>query len=237
MKNFIKLIGSALILVSFSSCMFMNYVTEDFSYQVSSRNVQNELQVDTVRIINIEGDIIVSESSDDIIYINGYKRAYSESDLYDVEVSYRIENTTLVIESDYLNTGWFGSTDVGVVYKVQVPAGMRLTISNITGDVRVTGGYTVSSIVNTTGDISVSGNTTLTKIKTVTGNISADMPAIYANAEISAVTGDVRANIGENFNAGVIASAVTGDVRYWVTRPTGDFTLRLSTTTGDVIVE
>jgi DUF4097 and DUF4098 domain-containing protein YvlB len=130
-----------------------------------------------------------------------------------------------------------------------------LTAEADTGDVRAERVGGTVDIESGTGDVAVRAPDVLGSATTDTGDVSVDVPAIEGKTAISTDTGDVVAYVAPDLDARIVATSSNGDVdltdislsnRQTASEPAresvsgtlgdGGPTLRIESTTGDVIV-
>jgi DUF4097 and DUF4098 domain-containing protein YvlB len=150
---------------------------------------------------NIAGDITVtrgggSDATIEIIKVaHGRDAADAKEMLQMVQVDVtertgRAEVKTRYPSGDMSRRGNRHNFNVSVDYKVTTPAGTRLAIESISGDVKVTdikGELTASSV---SGDIRVTGGGRVGSVKTISGSVEVD-EAQVDSLEASSVSGDV----------------------------------------------
>ena len=189
----------------------------------------------SLELRNIIGDITVKaggsrEASVEIVRVS---RGRTEADaklgleLVKAEVTSRGDRATVIAEyPNERRSNYY----VSVAYNVTAPAGARVLVQTITGDVTLTGIKGETSVSTTTGAVEISQAADLTAAHTVTGKLvirdsqgdaldigTMNGPIQLSNIktkrlEISAVTGDITAR--EMQAAGVEASCMSCEIEY-----------------------
>lgn len=154
----------------------------------------------TVDLTQISGDIVVSTWNENRIRV----RAYAER----VPLQTRFSNRSVQVSLDVAMSNTGNRNRIGDSrFEVTMPAGARLTVGSISGDVTVrgsTGRVTAGSI---SGDVIVEGGSEEVTISTVSG----DMRLTNARGRVSTTTvsgdQDIRNVVGD-----VSATTVSGDL-------------------------
>jgi len=178
------------------------------SYPVSA---QAELSLS-----NVNGSIEIVAWDKNEIALEAEKRARSTDDLPKILINIDATPDHLIVKTEHLRTGWFGSEVKGSVhYKLHVPIGISLreihsVNSNIT--IHEVHGEVVAHTVN--GNIRVNDITTSAKLHTVNGNIEASVASSGKERTISTktVNGSCKLSLPIDIAADVYASTVNGHV-------------------------
>ena len=114
-------------------------------------------------------------------------------------------------------------------YEVTVPAGVRVKVASISGDLRVTGTRAEVEASSTSGDVAIADGSGLTTIGTVSGDVT--VLRLQGDLAVKTTSGDVdvRGADGE-----VRVSTVSGEVTL---RQVGSRSVTAKTTSGDVTYE
>ncbi|MEO8561490.1 MAG: hypothetical protein ABI601_05410 [bacterium] len=178
-----------------------------------------------IRVRNVNGEIRVSPSSSDKVEIVATK-SWRRGDPKVVRIESRktsgggilvcafwTENATCS-ESSYSshNEGRSRNNDVSVSFDVRVPAGVKIGVWSVNGQVTVDGATeeVVAGTVNGTVDATSSGGPVTSS--SVNGNVHARMGKLTGDDDLdfSTVNGNVVAEFGEDIDANIELSTVNG---------------------------
>ena len=151
---------------------------------------------------NIAGDITVTRGNgaDATIEIvktaRGRDMADAKEMLQLVQVDVTERNGRAEVKTQYPNGDQARRSNrrnmnVSVAYTVTAPAGTRLSINSISGDVKVTDIKGELSASTISGDVRISGAGRLGAVKTISGSVEVDDAQVDGPMESSSVSGDV----------------------------------------------
>ena len=208
-----------------------------YAYQRRSRN-DNEREEQTERISkvlrlgpngaldlgNIAGDITVlrGNGTDATIEIVKTARGRDVADARDmlqlvqvdvVERNGRAEVKTRYPNGDEARRSNRRNMNVSVAYTVTAPAGTRLSINSISGDVKVTDIKGELSASTISGDVRISGAGRVGTVKTISGSVEVTDAQVDGTMESSSVSGDVsiRRVTARRLDAGSVSGNIKLD--------------------------
>ena len=173
---------------------------------------------------NIAGDITVlrGNGADATIEIVKTARGRDVTDakellqLVQVEVTERngrAEVKTHYPTGDEARRGNRRNMNVSVAYNVTAPAGTRLSINSISGDVKVTDIKGELSASTISGDVRISGAGRVGTVKTISGSVEVTDAQVDGTMESSSVSGDVliRRVTARRLDAGSVSGNIKLD--------------------------
>lgn len=191
-----------------------------------------------VELENVAGDIecVVGSGPDVVVQIDRVARGRSDREaqlgLREVRTVVDQQGERATVRVQYPPDRRNAPYSVSVRYTVSAPAGTRLTITTVSGDVRVrdiTGGLNARTV---SGDVEISNAGQISRVASVSGDVTITGGATTGSMEAESVSGDVRIT---NVQADrVDARSVSGDIEI------GSLTtaqLSLASTSGDVEFE
>jgi DUF4097 and DUF4098 domain-containing protein YvlB len=222
-KGKICLIISGVIIVTcLSGCTGINpEVTEFFNeeYQIDEES--------TLSISNVNGQIEVSDSSNDNLIIDAVKRTrHGEDELKNMEINVTKSGNQFVVTTIY-DKGW--NVKVSVDINIKIPNTVSITsvettngaiqLSNAKGNATLTSsngpiiaeninGYITASTSN--GDIQVKNTTGTGNLETHNGRITVDILNIQEDIEISTSNGRITTYINPNLDIEIDATTSNG---------------------------
>lgn len=101
--------------------------------------------------------------------------------------------------------------DARVDFVVRVPAGVRLNVGIVEGDVNATGLRSPVEVATVSGDVRLS-TTGSAEANTVAGDIDAALGASEGRMRFNSVSGDVTLRLGANAGARVRANTMSGEI-------------------------
>ena len=145
--------------------------------------------------------------------IEAVKRARSERALEELKVEIEGEGDRLSVRTRYPRPHWMGSAG-SVEYRVSVPRGARVRVSNVNGRVEVDGvlGSVHASTVN--GSVDVTGVGGAVEASAVNGSVEVDVARVdpSGRSELHTTNGSVRLTLPRDTSADVEAHTVNGSV-------------------------
>ncbi len=148
-------------------------------------------------LANVSGTIIVTAGPGDEVKIEAVKRGRGDTD---AEAKTQLTNVTVEI------TEHPGRLDVRARYKegerhvnasvdytVTAPAGTRVTVRSVSGDISVTGTKGDLDVESVSGDVTIAEAGRLSRAKTVSGDVDIKGAATDGSLDVSSVSGDVVA--------------------------------------------
>jgi DUF4097 and DUF4098 domain-containing protein YvlB len=184
---------------------------------------------------NVSGDIecVVSAGPDVVVRIDRVSRGRSDSSarmgLREVRtlVDAQVDRASLRVQ--YPPDRRSPPYSVSVSYAVSAPAGTRLKIASVSGDIRVRGIAGGLSATSVSGDVEVTDAGPVSRAASVSGDVTVTGGATDDGVEVESVSGDVTVT---GLKAGrLTAKSVSGDIE--VTNVT-TADLGLSSTAGNV---
>jgi hypothetical protein len=147
------------------------------------------------------------------VRIEAVKRAGSERALQELQVEIVGEGDRLSVRTRYPRPHWMGGAG-SVEYRVSVPRGARVRVSNVNGRVEVGGvqGSVRASTVN--GSVDVTGAGGAVEASAVNGSVEVDVARVdpSGRSEISTTNGSVRLTLPRETSADVEVHTVNGGV-------------------------
>lgn len=173
-------------------------------------------------IENVNGKITVEQWDKDVVKIEAVKTAKSSSDesakkaLQDTKVEFTVEDKDIDVTVKHPQSGSFfsfswlcgTSSSVEVSFRVWAPAGSRLSLSSVNGDVLVSvkGADVEAETVN--GSVTVRDSSLVT-ISTVNGSIDFDSDNLVNVESVNGqITGTVRAEKPKNGTVEVVNGTI-----------------------------
>jgi hypothetical protein len=217
------------------TCAALTMAPRPSGAQVSDFRWEKQLAADKiVGVHNLSGRITVTPSTSGKVEIVGIRRGRGRSP----------ENVTIeVVESDRgitacsmykdvdmecydggfqihrnRNRGWRDrdyDDDVSIDMEVRVPKGMRVTASNVSGDVRVTGMEGVLKASSVSGDVRLeTTRATSVRASSVSGDVDVVVASLTGDGMLtfSSVSGSVTAELPKNLDADVSMRSVSGSL-------------------------
>ncbi len=184
----------------------------------------------TVRLHNLNGDVIVTAGTGDRVEIVGVKRGnrryFDNVTIEIVEVSDGIvacamfEDIDMECSESGLRTRGRGDRDrdwddVSIDMQVRLPRGMRLSAGSVSGDVRVTGAEGEVRVSSVSGDVeALRLKASGVRATSVSGDVLVSIDALTGDGSLhfTSVSGDVIAELPKNLNADVSMRTVSGSL-------------------------
>ena len=162
---------------------------------------------------NTNGTVRLATWDEPRVRIEAVKHAASESALEELRVEIVGERDRLSVRTRYPRPRWTGGAGK-VDYRVSVPRGARVRVSNVNGRVEVDGvwGAVKASTVN--GSVDVTGAGGEVEASAVNGGVEVTMARVdpAGRSELSTTNGSVRLTLPREANADVEAHTVNGSV-------------------------
>lgn len=112
------------------------------------------------------------------------------------------------------NSSWnLFKSGVNVNFEVALPAGARLDVRNVTGDVAVEGASADVVVHAVTGTVEAASSAGALELKTVTGSVKAHATGPLNRIVAKTVTGSAQVTTPDDFAADVDLSVSTGGIR------------------------
>jgi len=171
----------------------------DFRSEQTQRETRN-LQLGATGALdlrNISGDIKVTAGSarDVTIEIVRVSRGRTDADarrgLDEVTVAVDQRGDRATVESRYPNQRGRSPYDVSVTYTVTAPAGTRVTVSSVGGNIAISGIHGDVAAANVGGNVTLSDAGRVTSAKTVGGNVTITDAQGDANLDAGTIGGNV----------------------------------------------
>jgi len=146
---------------------------------------------------NISGTIIVTAGPGDEVKIEAVKRgrgdteAEAKTQLTYVAVDIAERPGRVDVRARYKEGEQH--INVSVDYTVTAPAGTRVSVRSVSGDIRVTGTKGDLDVESVSGDVTIADAGQLARAKTVSGDVDIQGATSNGTLDIGSVSGDVRA--------------------------------------------
>lgn len=199
------------------------------SYQRHARDDNREAQTErttktfklgsdgSLDLQNISGDITVTRGGGSDATVEIVKTAHartasdakSQLDLVTIDITERTGRAEL--KTHYPNQ-MRGNINVSVTYTVTAPAGTRVTVNSISGDIKITdikGDINASTI---SGEVRITGASRVNTAKSISGTIEISDVKTDGGLEASTVSGDVR--LHSITARRVSGGSVSGEIRF-----------------------
>lgn len=148
-------------------------------------------------LANVSGDIVVTGGGGDEVKLEAVKRGRgaTEAEAKDQLTLMTVEITERAGRADVRARYKEGErhVHVSVDYTVTAPAGTRVIVRSVSGDVKVTGIKGELDAESVSGDITVAEAGQLARAKTVSGDVDIKGAAAESVLDVSSVSGDVAA--------------------------------------------
>lgn len=183
-----------------------------------------------LRLRNLKGDVTIEASADAQLHVNGRRITHgarpeqvafgTENDAEGVTLCALHGKRGRCSASSYRAGGggiWdrlLFRSSVDVAWTIQVPAGIKVDVSDVNGDVRIAG-VTSDVIANTiNGGVKASTSAGSIKARSVNGNVSAELGGVgeTSNIDLKTVNGSVTATLPGNLAAALEMGTVNGQV-------------------------
>jgi len=169
----------------------------------------------TIHLENVNGDIDIVAWDKAEVAVEAVKKGKSNEDLAKVTLEIDSSPARLSIKTKYAKTGWFGSINTSVRYKLMVPAGARLAkIDSVNSAITVTGvrGAVDLDIVN--GSITATGLAGNARLDSVNGSLHAGFASVAGVTEVKldSVNGSASVSLPKDASARIDADTVNGRI-------------------------
>lgn len=188
-----------------------------------------------IEINNLSGDVKVTAggSRDASVEIVRHARGRTDADarlgLERVKVDVQVNGTRAIVKSDYPNERQ-SPYSVSIDLIVTAPAGTRLTINGVSGDILVSGIKGEVGVKTVSGDITLSNVGSVKEAKTASGDLTITGATTDGSLDVGTLNGDL---VLQHVKARrVAAGTVSGDVV--LTDVTAD-TVEMNTVSGDAV--
>jgi hypothetical protein len=162
---------------------------------------------------NTNGSVRLAAWDEARVRIEAVKRARSERALEDLKVEIEGEGDRVSVRTRYPRPHWMGGAG-SVEYRVSVPRGARVRVTNVNGRVEVDGvlGSVHASTVN--GSVDLTGVGGALEVSAVNGSVEADVARVDPSGrnELHTTNGSVRLTLPRDTSADVAAHTVNGSV-------------------------
>jgi hypothetical protein len=162
---------------------------------------------------NTNGSVYLVAWDQAKVRIEATKRAASERALDELKVEIEGEGERVSVRTRYPRPRWIGNSGA-VEYRVSVPRGARVRVTNVNGRVEVGGvtGAVHASTVN--GSVDLTGVGGAIEASAVNGGVEVDVARVdpAARSELRTTNGSVRLTLPRDASADVEAHTVNGSV-------------------------
>jgi hypothetical protein len=162
---------------------------------------------------NTNGSVRLVAWDEAKVRIEATKRAASQRALEELKVEIEGEGDRVSVRTRQPRPRWLGNSG-GVEYRVSVPRGARVRVTNVNGRVEVGGvtGSVHASTVNGSVDLTAVGGAI--EASAVNGSVEVDVARVdpAARSELSTTNGSVRLTLPRDASADVEAHTVNGGV-------------------------
>jgi DUF4097 and DUF4098 domain-containing protein YvlB len=162
---------------------------------------------------NTNGSVRLVAWDEAKVRVEATKRASSERALEELKVEIAGEGDHVTVRTRYPRPHWFGNAG-SVEYRVSVPRGARVRVTDVNGRVEVAGvcGSVHAATVNGSVDLTEVGGPI--EASAVNGSVAVDVARVdpSARSAISTTNGSVRLTLPRDVSADVEAHTVNGRV-------------------------
>lgn len=162
---------------------------------------------------NVNGSVRLTTWDEARVRIEAVKRAHSERALEELKVEIVAEADRVSVRTRYPRPHWLGNAG-SVEYRVSVPRGARVRVSDVNGRVEIDGvGAAVhASTVNGSVDVKDAGGPV--EASSVNGSVEVEVARVEPSgrSELHTTNGSVRLTLPRDASADVEASTVNGSV-------------------------
>lgn len=169
----------------------------------------------TISLENVNGDIEIVAWDKPEVALEAEKKGKTDADLAKVTLEIDASPSRLTIRTKYAKTGWLGSVNASVHYKLSVPAGARLDkIDSANSAITVKGVRGPVNVETVNGSITASGLAGETRLSSVNGAVAAEFATIADTKKIrmNTVNGSATVTLPKGAGAQVDADSVNGRV-------------------------
>ena len=183
-----------------------------------------------LRLRNLKGDVTIEASTDGQLQVTG-RRVMHGTRAEHVEFATVNDGDGVTLCALHGRRGRCGASDyraggggiwdrlmfrsgVDVAWNIRVPAGIKVDVSDVNGDVRIAG-VTSDVIANTiNGTVRAATTAGSIRARSVNGNVVADVTGIgeLSNVDLKTVNGSVTATLPGNVAAAVEMGTVNGSI-------------------------
>jgi len=206
---------------------------------------------------NISGDIVITGGAGDQVVIDAVKRGRTAEDLKALQIEVTTSATRVSVRAEYPRER--RNINASVDFTVTVPRGAAVTVTSVSGDLKlltIDGSLRAETV---SGDVSITSAAQLESAKTVSGDVTVETAGNDADLSAVSVSGSVtmRAVKARSLDANSVsgeitltdvtcdrvkANSISGDVvfggplakggRYMLQSHSGDVTLHVNDKTG-----
>ncbi len=169
----------------------------------------------TLHVSNLSGDVRITAGGgrDASVEIIRRSRGRTEADarlgLERVKADVQVVGTRAIVKADYPNER-NSPYSLSIDYVITAPAGTRVSVSNVSGDIVVTGIKGELSVKTISGSVSLNNVGTLTEAKTASGDLKITGASTDGTLDVGTLNGDlVLSGIKARR---LTASTVSGDI-------------------------
>lgn len=186
---------AVVIVGSVGAYLLFREIADDIGSYKYTESVEYEYPSESytaLDVSNINGDIsIVGIEDIAVIDIDGQKRAHTEADLDDFELSITEEDGTLVLEVVHEDDDWNEAMDLDII----IPSDL-----------------VVRSAVSVNGDVSVLGVNSVANVRTTNGCVEVEVYSADRDVTISSTNGDVELYILTSLDATISIATTNGAI-------------------------
>jgi hypothetical protein len=236
MRIFGVFVACCALAASLAGCVSIG--ANSFSRDESLSLPATHLQILVLKAAN--GDINLSSADISAIEVHAHIEANDPVALPHDTVRFSRRGTTAVVSSvcDYKHVVLWSVQNCGIDYDIRYPKTMALSVTNVNGDITITGSRAAVDAVTTNGDVTVHGASADVSAQSHEGNVTVSLSNAWRGRRITASTrfGDVLLYVPDTFRGRVRAHTVAGDIHGFSSIASGPPSVDLSTTFGDVTI-
>lgn len=200
-----------------------------------------ERGVRTLVVKGMNGDIHASAEDVDAIEVDARIETNDLSALPHDTVAVSHNGPTAVVASvcSRAQIAFWNIQNCGVDYEIRYPRSMQLSVTNVNGDVTITGAAAAVDAATTNGDVRVRDASANVAAQSHEGDVTVSLASGWIGNAVAASTrfGNVRFTVPDGFRGRIRASTVAGDIHGLSLFSSGPASVDLSTTFGDISVE
>ncbi|HEX9187431.1 MAG TPA: DUF4097 family beta strand repeat-containing protein [Vicinamibacteria bacterium] len=166
-----------------------------------------------LRLENTNGSIRLAAWDEPRVKIEAVKHAGTERALDELKVEITGEGDRLTVRTRHPRPRWMGGSQ-RVDYRVSVPRGARVEVTNVNGRVEVDGVAGPVKAVTVNGSVDVAGAASGVDASAVNGSVEVQLARVdpAGRSELSTTNGSVRLTLPRDASADVEARTVNGSV-------------------------
>ena len=171
-----------------------------------------------IKLKNINGDLTVQGWDKNIVKVEAVTTACSQSELAEVRVDVHASSEEVVIDTIYSKSSddesYYKHRLASVAYKVFLPHGVTVTkLESVNGNIEIKAVDSKVTATSVTGMILANGLTGTANLSTVTGELRADIGSgNHKNISLSSVSGTIKGQLSTEPLPAIDAETVLGEI-------------------------